>query len=681
MIGLLATPNILVKDLAHKQTYSRTHISDTIHNNAENNLNSTLSTLEPGYYRVIDVYPSGKKVVRGTAPIGTRLQTKRKTGFRHPLSADNMWFSEIQAAYVYSGKYGSVYKNFMFTLDDEAEVQISKSWTRHFGTWGYAASIDYGFDCYGDLIVANEDNDPILVNSTNGETIYQFPLSNDAEWVINVVSGDLDGDAGFEIVFLCKNMDTRHVYLRILDDWQNNFEDIKQIDLTDIIPSSIIKDGEIKAVDTDLDLYDIDRDGRMEVFVAPTIKIEDGSDLIYRPIGLVFDDKNENFVEIAELLEPDSVTADQDDEYYADRYINNLVIGDMDGDGEYELVMMYFYMHYYQYNSTTKKIEYLGILAKIKNIPWIMFGSVKALAYDIDLDYQDELIILSCIEFDNNAGMIRFEHLKLNQTNITEYYQHSYRDYDEGSVSKIYGNIAVGDFDGDLFPELAYTYTLYFLSSSRCGKYVYFYDDYRHAYDYMDRYRWYVDYEAPRRPIILPVALNGRIFLHYMGIHNQSMSFPYIMAVMAAPPTIAGIAQNYDGTSTLFGTSVTHTYSKSNGYTVSAGVTISVEAEDPFGVFKAKESVKISKELEKTHTVSTTITECREFAGDYSNDYVIFETILYDNYYYKILSHPNKTYVGKPMAISIPRDPAVYKWTVDYFNENNGKYPDIGDET
>ncbi|MCD6514060.1 MAG: hypothetical protein J7L07_03975 [Candidatus Odinarchaeota archaeon] len=66
--------------------------------------NRSLDTLQAGFYRVIDVYPSGKRVVRGVAPFGASIQPRaRSEEYKHPLSSDDVWISGLQGAFLYFG--------------------------------------------------------------------------------------------------------------------------------------------------------------------------------------------------------------------------------------------------------------------------------------------------------------------------------------------------------------------------------------------------------------------------------------------------------------------------------------------------------------------------------------------------------------------------------------------------
>ena len=616
-----------------------------------------------GIYRVIDVYPSGKRVLRGEAPFGQKSIQPRTNG--GPPTRKYVWLSGPQALYTYLGFLESGpstgFSNMLLVISNESDtyttnLTVRDSWDLQIGCASYAASIDHGFDGDEDLILPDTYNRPFIYSIFNKETLHSFS-GFDYSSAICVAVGNLDDDFADEIVFI-RNESYSKLYIDVFDDWKNSYSKLASIDVTSYIsdytdPSSYKYSFGL----TSLVLSDVDLDDRMEIVVGFTAVMSGSS------MGIsvaIYDDSNANFEKI------DSVSEVRDQLICQE---TSIVASDLDSDNNTEIVYASTFLYYYRYNASSKKLYFIDKLKAGDNY-------VEASHYvdmhgeDVDMDFMDELIVgFNTLDYANMYIM------NLNSTNTVSYRPISIR---LAPSRNVYISIGIGDFDGDNYKELTLAYTSPYGTND---VYLYFYDDYLTDYKITASLTATKSGSFPAKPITIPISLTGKVLIKYTGIHNVSTSQPYIIAVMMAPPTIDGIAQNYDDTATMFGTAVSKTTTESNGYAISTGVTLSYEREDVFKIVDIHASVTFMYEFEKTHTISQTITECREFSGDYENDYVIFESILYDNYYYEIVIHPNQSFVGEKIAISIPNEPAVYKWTVQYFNENNGDYPDIGPET
>ncbi|MCD6515675.1 MAG: hypothetical protein J7L07_12185 [Candidatus Odinarchaeota archaeon] len=637
-------------------------------NNAVSSENG--NELKLGYYKVYDVYPSGEKVLRGVAPFGTPIQSRQpkvaEEEYDNPLGSKYFWLTAKQSVFLYIYSEDLLFpKNIIATMNSEGSVDINASSTRVLGSDSFVAIIDYGSDGIDDLILMDQSNQIIVVNGSNLETITTISRSTSTEEVFYVSTGDVDDDGLFEIVFVCSDSSGySSFYLRIVDDWKNSFKEIKKIDITEIKP-----DESLYHPYSRIDLYDIDNDGAAEILFTTTSPPSASSDM--KCFFLILDDKSDNFKVIADL-------SDDFDAMFRG-YPAFVTAGNFAEGKSTEMVVVtgnswYAWLYYFRYNLTTYKTDFIDKF-------YLDFSVESIAAGDIDDDPQDELIIASP---DFSGSYFEVLVVDFGLTSI-----------DKNTVSwkpSKGGNIIVGhsinrikvvttNVDDDEKSEIAVAYVY----DDDLGE-IAFLDDKSGHFDRLAVKSWDVkeslfgsssDYSV----MLHTLCVGDKILLRYTGIHNQSMSAPYIIAVMAAPPTIKGIAQNYGSSATSFGTAVSRSTSESNGYSVSVGVTLSYEASDIFDIVEVHASATFTAAFERTHTITETIQECRDFIGDYGNDYVIFETVMYDNYYYEVIAHPKKEYVGQIMAISVPTKPAVYKWTVDFFNENNMNYPDIGSET
>ncbi|MCD6514059.1 MAG: hypothetical protein J7L07_03970, partial [Candidatus Odinarchaeota archaeon] len=138
--------------------------------------------------------------------------------------------------YINDVKY---YRNRILVFkNDSTTPEEERHWDLHLGTQGFGASIDYGFDGTEDFIVPNEYNIPIIINGTNGNILHTFTRSDPEEEYIEVSAGNIDSDSYSEIVFLYnKTIGTNELYLRIVDDWNHDFAEIKTIDVGSLITS------------------------------------------------------------------------------------------------------------------------------------------------------------------------------------------------------------------------------------------------------------------------------------------------------------------------------------------------------------------------------------------------------------------------------------------------------------
>jgi len=634
------------------------------------------STRDPDldYYRVVDVYPSGRKVIRGKASFGEKID--RKIGIMgHPLSRDVMWFRGHLLAYLYfPDVFGSSSKLYNISSGELIEAQ---TWSHNLGDQGYVAIIDYGFDGYEDFVLPGSDNRPVVVNGTDGSIICSISMGSDAG-IYDVATGNLDDDPAEEVVMLADDGS-----LLIVDDWSTGFNLIKKIYFKDIVPESFLTDADtVILLDTSSDvyLYDVDLDKVDEILLSVVAEKEKTIISIkwwYEAIGIIIDDAQGNFEKKAEIMANDPVESFINDSWIA--------AGDFDGNGYIEIVLGLNRAAYARYNVSTGIVERLGdlyyplVVGDTTEYQQFEASKRSYVVYDIDYDYKDEIVLLGVVhDYDTGNLMVKLQIMNFNTTGITGIYTMTnfFGGHAPSSPSTVELALAVGDFDGDFFAEV-----LAVAEISDWSEYdLYAFDDIKRSYAQITHQQGSIT-KFGSKPILSPISPNVRILIRYTGIHNVSISQPYLIAALAAPPTIEGIQQNYDDTATMFGTAVSKTTEVENGYTISTGVTLSFEYGDIFNIISVEASMTFSMEFERTRTVSRTITECREFIGDYQNNYIIFETVLYDNFYYEVLLHPNKSLVGSIMAISVPSTPTMYKWTVDYFNSHNGDNPDIGSET
>jgi hypothetical protein len=170
--------------------------------------------------------------------------------------------------------------------------------------------------------------------------------------------------------------------------------------------------------------------------------------------------------------------------------------------------------------------------------------------------------------------------------------------------------------------------------------------------------------------------------------HDVYTSDEQIIAVMAAPPTQAGISQNYDDSSTAYGEGKSSSGGQKWGASASFGAYFGLEIEITAGFLVSMKIAKIETEFALvsetsiTHTVTQTTVYVATFTTDATYDYVVFSTCVYDRFNYEILDAPDPSLIGKNYSLHIPNTPTVEKWDVNYYNSHNSaNAPDIGPET
>ena len=158
------------------------------------------------------------------------------------------------------------------------------------------------------------------------------------------------------------------------------------------------------------------------------------------------------------------------------------------------------------------------------------------------------------------------------------------------------------------------------------------------------------------------------------GSHRVVFSEPIVHAALAAPPCHDDGSQITDecrtawgqGTSTGINASVSHEITVKHHTGVEGNVSIplvgsvGVEVEDTVGV-SLKAEASYGYELTKTITYTTGPME----------DTVVATVIPYDQYTYRILSHPVfPELVGQDMVISLPRTPRTMQINREFYNDS-----------
>lgn len=176
---------------------------------------------------------------------------------------------------------------------------------------------------------------------------------------------------------------------------------------------------------------------------------------------------------------------------------------------------------------------------------------------------------------------------------------------------------------------------------------------------------------APARPpqvILAPGDYDADGFaLQFTGRRSTRLAEPFPIALLSAPPTRAGITQNYDDTESAYSTGTTS--AEGIGVTTAAAVTYSTEVGYRlFDVLEFGGRASLSKALERTRTHTRMETVVQGYRGSFVADVLVFQGTLFETYEYRIIGAPEPDAIGRALTLDIPIDANVYNWTVDYYN-------------
>lgn len=165
--------------------------------------------------------------------------------------------------------------------------------------------------------------------------------------------------------------------------------------------------------------------------------------------------------------------------------------------------------------------------------------------------------------------------------------------------------------------------------------------------------------------------------------HLVDFTEPVILAVMAAPPSVDGIAQNHDACTTTWGRfeSVGVEGERETTFSVGGSLGVSVEYDAGAGfvvdadtrVFAFEAKITLTRESGRIHTESYEVTKEVSFETGPQEDSVVFSSIPYDVYIYRVietnlLEDGQLEQVEMTYRVGVPREPIVRIATVDYYS-------------
>jgi hypothetical protein len=481
--------------------------------------------------------------------------------------------------------------------------------------------------------------------------------------------GDVDGDFRDEIlvVALERSVGTvsNNVIARVYDDAHGDHALLHEVFWPGSHPASGLSDVQMKA-------GDLDGDGRDEIVL---MALRQSSGLLFSQVSVLEDAQSGYALRSPWGTVKSSIPADTGR--------GRLLIADFNGDGTQELTVSSFWSDTLFFNvisryhiRTYDLVEGQGNLAgwpelelastsnTFENDPLTETAvPMDVAAFDLEADGKHELVAHAPGDTFGELRVYRWDGSEWTLGTQTQGLPAAF-------IHDQVLSLLATDDDGDGQDEL-YACTIYGTTNSKTRRV--------HRYDFGNpsgplTATWTANVNEPGKPYP-PVLVGGEfdgdgLVVRHTGVRFTSLADPVRLVVLSAAPTKSGISQNYGATST------TYSESETTGQTVgvSSGVTASVyngfDVSDFTDLFGVNARQTISGALTKSQTQTSTQTVTQAFTGPANADTIVFQGTLYQSYEYEILSGPDPTLVGATYTLDVPVETKVYKWTVDYFNQN-----------
>lgn len=186
-------------------------------------------------------------------------------------------------------------------------------------------------------------------------------------------------------------------------------------------------------------------------------------------------------------------------------------------------------------------------------------------------------------------------------------------------------------------------------------------------------------------PILLPVDIDGDASrLLYEGNHQVIYTEPYILAALAAAPCYSDpdIGQDIENCVTSFGDGQSNGTSTDAELSFTVGRAVGGEV-DFFGLLGAGSNIEISATVRASLGWEEEIGQAVTYTGGPMTDSVIFSSVPYDQYFYRIVNDPvDSANNGKEISFLFPRTPKTLLVSKDFYNSNTpANAHKIGTET
>jgi len=173
---------------------------------------------------------------------------------------------------------------------------------------------------------------------------------------------------------------------------------------------------------------------------------------------------------------------------------------------------------------------------------------------------------------------------------------------------------------------------------------------------------------AESRPLLCSADFDDDgLRLRWNGSKDLELPTPIPVALISAPPTQAGILQNYDKSKSLFNTPASALPTMQLEFTTSVSLALDREISDSFGIVNVPECKTLNEACALSVGAEPVVLRIDEFNGSKDKDSVLFAGVLYQVYEYEIESSPNPDAVGGILSINVPVAARSFKWSRDFY--------------
>jgi len=174
-------------------------------------------------------------------------------------------------------------------------------------------------------------------------------------------------------------------------------------------------------------------------------------------------------------------------------------------------------------------------------------------------------------------------------------------------------------------------------------------------------------------PVVLPINVDHDSYSLVYSPEESELVFtePVLVAALSAPPCYAS-GQNSGACVTSFGQAESTGSEQDWSVTLSASIIIGLSSgvNVPFVKVEAETEHKISLALSYTGSHAYQLVKSVTFTTGPLEDTVVFTSVPYDKYTYRILDHPDPAQVGQRIAYFVPREPVTLQVERGFYDEH-----------
>jgi hypothetical protein len=518
-----------------------------------------------------------------------------------------------------------------FVMSDAVTVN-NASWSRLFASAGDfdgdgREDVMIGLTSFtgGSRLLMLKNDNGILTLNGQGIDIEKRLYDNSQ---LSMVSGNIDYDKAHELVVTVNEGQGQSEYY-VFDDATENFRVLQNAQLSVANGS-----GTSQAVVTNVALGDVDGDSIDEIILAGLDEVgkifsSDTRDKFY--LIKVLDDAKQNLLPLAEqYIASGAIKLKYSAATQILDYVQ-VISADIDGDGAKEIVV-----NQYVFNSLRTSPDALVLHDEdgdasngVTEIPLENWTAIKEQSYhfdwstsaiaaaDVTLDKRENIVIYS----ERNAGTLR------------------------GAPQQELQVWGLDQVNG--WSKMA---------------------------AYQTARKNSVNFSEKVQPTILLPDLeldDGSATLVFSeGSHRLVFTQPVILAALAAAPCATDLGQDLgESCRTAFGTAVSSSNSRTDGWTFTSGGSVGFDGKVPFTNSGLEVTASAQETLRNWTTTAYTLKKTVTRETGALEDSVILTSVPMDVYFYTVLSHPDANLVGQTVQVRLPREMITTMVTRDFYNQ------------